>query len=68
MGLKQKKKKGNRRTINSERITLREKFPNMELFLVRIQSECGKIPTRKNYGFGHFSRSIVLVQYHTNYG
>ena len=49
---------------------LREKCPNTELFLVRIflysdwilrislfQSECGKIPTRNNSLFGHFSRS-----------
>ena len=26
----------------------------------RIHSECGKIRTRKNYVFGHFSRSVSL--------
>ena len=39
-------------------MTLREKRPNMGFFLVRIQSECGKIRTRKNSVFGHFSRSV----------
>ena len=34
---------------------LREMCPNTELFLVRIQSECEKIRTRKNSVFGHFS-------------
>ena len=33
------------------------KCPNTELFLVRIQSEHGKIRTRNNSVFGHFSRS-----------
>ena len=35
--------------------------PNTEFFLVRIQSECGKIRTRKNSVFGHFSRSEEVV-------
>ena len=39
-------------------ITQHEKCPNTELFLVRIQSECGKIRTRNNPVFEHFSRSI----------
>ena len=30
---------------------------------LRIQSECGKIRTRKNYVFGHFSRSVSLNIY-----
>ena len=30
-------------------------------FLVRIQSECGKIRTRKNSVFGHFSRSALYL-------
>ena len=34
---------------------LREKCPNIEFSLVRIQSEYGKIRTRKNSVFGHFS-------------
>ena len=48
-------------------IILRKKCPNMEFFLVRIfftysvslrmQSECGKIRTRKNSVFWHFSHS-----------
>ena len=37
--------------------TLREKCPNTELFLVRIQSKYRKIRTRENSLFGHFSRS-----------
>ena len=37
--------------------SLREKFPNTEFFLVRIQSEYGKIRSRKNSVFGHFSHS-----------
>ena len=41
---------------------MREKCPNMELFLVRIQSEYGKIRTRKNSVFGHFSGSVVFVK------
>ena len=55
--------------------SLRKKCPNTEFFLVRIfshsgwiririeylriQSECGKIRTRKNSVFGHFSRVAV---------
>ena len=37
--------------------SLREKCPNMELFLVRVQSEYRKIRTRNNSVFGQFSRS-----------
>ena len=37
-----------------------EKCPNMEFFLVRIQSEYRKIWTKKNSVFGHFSRSVLL--------
>ena len=37
--------------------SLSEKCPNMEFLLVRIQSECGKIRTRKNSVFRHISRS-----------
>ena len=33
------------------------KCPNTQLFLVGIQSECGKIRTRNNSVFGHSSRS-----------
>ena len=55
-------------------VSLREKCPNTDLFLVgmipysgwirrdasylRIQSECGKIRTRNNSVIGHFSRSV----------
>ena len=53
-------------------LTLREKCPNTEFFLVRIfphsqwirgdtlriQSKCRKIRTRKRTVFGHFSRSV----------
>ena len=54
-------------------VTLREKCPNAEFFLVRIflysiysvhlriQSEYRNIPTRKNPVFGHFSRSASEV-------
>ena len=31
----------------------------MELFLVGIQSECGKIRNRNNSVFGHFSRNLT---------
>ena len=34
----------------AEQITLREKCPNTELFLVRIQSEYRNIQTRNNIG------------------
>ena len=37
---------------------LREKCPDTEYFLVRIQSESRKIQTRKYSAFGHFSRSV----------
>ena len=40
--------------------SLREKCPNTEFFLVRIQPECGKIRTRKNSVFGHFSHSAYV--------
>ena len=33
-----------------------------EIFLVRIQSECGKIRTRNNSVFGHFSRSEIVKE------
>ena len=40
------------------RITLREKCPNTEFFLVRIQPKYGKVRTRKNSLFGHFLLSV----------
>ena len=40
----------------------RKKCPNKEFFLVRIQFECGKIQTRKNSVFGHFSRSASNIE------
>ena len=43
--------------VCSSFLTLREKCPNTEFFLGRIQSECGKMQTRKNSVFGHSSRS-----------
>ena len=43
--------------------SLREKHPNTELFLVRIQSKCGKIRTRNSSVFGHFSRSDILKKW-----
>ena len=36
---------------------MREKCPNTEFFLVHIQSKYGKIQTRKNSVYGHFSIS-----------
>ena len=42
-------------------LTLREKCPNTEFFLVRIQSKCGKIFTRKNVIFGHFPPSVKFL-------
>ena len=44
-------------------IALREKCPHTEFFLVRVQSEYGKIQTRKNSVFGHFSRNVALNSY-----
>ena len=41
-------------------LSLREKCPYTEFFLVRIQSECMKIRTRKNSVFRHFSHSVTL--------
>ena len=46
------------RNVIPRGIALLQKCPNTEFFLVRIQSECGKIQTRKNSVFGHFSRSV----------
>ena len=43
--------------------SLREKCPNTEFFLVRIQSECEKIRTWKNSVFGHFLRSGWIFDY-----
>ena len=47
---------------SSEEATLREKCPNTEFFLVRIQSECGKIRTRKNSTYRYFSRSATHIK------
>ena len=57
--------------INAFRkVTLLEKCPNTELFLVRIfphleriRRDCryGKIRTRNNSVFGHFSRSVFVI-------
>ena len=57
-------------------ITLREKCPNTEFFLLcifphsvvslHIQSECGKIRTRKNSEFGHLSRSVTVKIFDIN--
>ena len=44
-------------------LTLREKCPNTEFFLVHIfhiQSECREIRTRRNSVYGHFSRSVGI--------
>ena len=40
--------------------TLRENCPNTEFFLVRIQSKCGKIRSKKSFVFGHFSRCEAM--------
>ena len=45
--------------------SLCEKFPNMEFFLSifsRIRTDHGKIQTRKNSVFGHFSRSDCSIR------
>ena len=48
--------------------TLREKCPNTEFFTeryfvsLRIQSECGKIRTRKDSVFGHISHRVNISQ------
>ena len=44
--------------LNLVCVARRGKCPNTEFFLVRIPSECGKIWTRKNSVFGHFSRNV----------
>ena len=46
--------------ICSSHLSQCEECPNMEFFLVRIQSEYRKIWTKKNSVFGHFSRSVLL--------
>ena len=51
------------RNFNTEyaNLTLCEKCPSKEFFLAvffRIQTEYGKIRTRKGSVFGHFSRSV----------
>ena len=43
-------------------LTLLEKYPNTEFFLVRIFPHSDGIRTRKNSVFGHFSRSVCYVQ------
>ena len=56
--------------MTAQYVSLREKCPNTELFLVRIflyldcriQSEYRKIRTINNSVFGHFSRSVFLNQ------
>ena len=50
--------------------TLREKCPNTESFLVRTQSECGKIRARNYSVFGHFLRSesiFICSTHHSNF-
>ena len=41
----------------------REKCPNTLQVSLRIQSECGKLRTRKDSVFGHFSRSVFLKKF-----
>ena len=45
---------------NQMLLSLREKCPNTELFLVRIQSEYRNIRTSNNSVFEHFSSSVLL--------
>ena len=47
-------------------LTLNEKCPNTEFFLVRIQTEYGKIRTRKNSVFGNFSRRVIYAKDYSN--
>ena len=45
---------------DSDTLALREKCSNTErIEFIRIQWECGKIRTRSNSVFGHFSRNVV---------
>ena len=44
------------------RLPLREKCPNMELFLVRIRTAYRKIRTRNNSVVGQFLRSVLAVR------
>ena len=61
-------------TYSRTNTSLREMCPNTKFFLVRIQSERGKIRARKISVFGHFSRSAcfhssiicVLIQMYFN--
>ena len=46
--------------LSPRREVLREKCPNTELFLVRIQFKYRKIWTRNNSVFGHFSHQNSL--------
>ena len=43
-------------------MTLREKCPNTELFLARIQTGYRQIRTRNNSVFRHFSRSVTYLK------
>ena len=54
--------------MGQESITLCEKCPNTEYFLVRIQSKCGKIRTRKHSVFGDFSCSVKSMKSRTQKG
>ena len=48
--------------MNLGRLSLREKFPNTELFLVHIFPYSDWIRTRNNSVFGNFSRSVWHVK------
>ena len=48
--------------LGDSHVVLREKCPNTELFLVRIQSEYRKIRSRNNSAFAHFSRSVRVIK------
>ena len=47
-------------SVNVFAISLYEKCPNTEFFLVRISPHSDWIRIRKNYVFGHFSRSVYF--------
>ena len=50
----------NELNIRKEEYLALQARPNTEFFMVRIQSECKKMRTRKNSVFGLFSRSEGL--------
>ena len=47
--------------MKAQMFLLREKCPNTEFLVVRIQSECDKILARQNSVLGLFSRNLSVT-------